>query len=77
MLSTPNSYTEGYEVMTTMEAIQHFGGKKALARALDVWPHAIGRWGERPPMARQFELEVLTNGELKADRNDVIKRATA
>ena len=61
--------------MTTMEAIQHFGGKKALARALDVWPHAIGRWGERPPMARQFELEVITNGELKADRDDVIKRA--
>jgi len=28
-------------------------------------------------MARQFELEVITNGELKADRDDVIKRATA
>jgi len=26
-------------------------------------------------MARQFELEVITNGELKADRDDVIKRA--
>ncbi len=63
--------------MTTLEALHYFGGRKALARALDVWPQAIGRWGERPPMTRQFQLEVITNGELKADRDDVIKRETA
>jgi len=63
--------------MTTLEALQHFGGKKALARALDIWPQAIGRWGDRPPMIRQYQLQILTNGELKADTDDVIKRATA
>lgn len=56
--------------MTTLEAINYFGGKKGLARALDIWPHAIGRWGDRPPMTRQYQLEVLTKGELQADQEE-------
>ena len=55
--------------MTTQEAIKHFGSIKALAAALDIWPHVISRWGERPPRARQYELEVKTKGELKADHD--------
>jgi hypothetical protein len=31
----------------------------------------IYAWGERPPMSRQYELEVKTEGELKADRESV------
>ena len=54
--------------MTTQEAITHYGGKKQLADALGVWPQVIYAWGERPPMARQYELEVKTGGVLKADR---------
>ena len=53
--------------MTTDEAITFYGTKKALAQALDIWPHVISRWGKYPPMARQYELEVKTRGELKAD----------
>lgn len=53
--------------MTTDEAIKFYGTKKALAQALDIWPHVISRWGKYPPMARQYELEVKTRGELKAD----------
>ena len=56
--------------MTTEEAIQHFGGRKALADALGVWPQVIYQWGERPPMGRQYELEVKTGGVLKADREE-------
>jgi DNA-binding transcriptional regulator YdaS (Cro superfamily) len=56
--------------MTTEEAIQHFGGRKALADALGVWPQVIYQWGERPPMGRQYELEVRTSGVLKADREE-------
>jgi hypothetical protein len=52
--------------MTTKEAIDHFGGIKKLAEALGIWPHPIYRWGEHPPKLRQFEIERLTNGELKA-----------
>lgn len=53
--------------MTTKEAIEYFGGKKELAKALGIWPHSIYRWGERPPKLRQFELERITEGKLKAN----------
>ena len=55
--------------MKTKEAIDHYGGIKQLAEALSIWPHVIYRWGDSPPMARQYELEVKTNGRLKADEN--------
>ncbi len=54
--------------MTTKEAIEYYGGRKALADALGVWPQVIYAWGEYPPMARQYELEVKTDGALKARR---------
>lgn len=54
--------------MTTKEAIEHYGSLKALADTLGVWPQVIYRWGKYPPMARQYELEVRTNGKLKAQR---------
>ncbi len=53
--------------MTTKEAINYYGGTKQLARALDIWPHTISRWGDYPPLGRQYELEVKTGGELKAE----------
>lgn len=59
--------------MTTQEAINHYGGRKALADALGVWPQVIYAWGERPPMARQYELEVKTGGKLKADAKEAAR----
>ena len=53
--------------MTTKEAIEYFGSIKKLADALGIWPHPIYRWKENPPKLRQFEIERLTDGELKAD----------
>ena len=55
--------------MTTKEAIDHYGSIKELAAALGIWPHVIYRWGDSPPMARQYELEVKTNGRLKAGKS--------
>lgn len=55
--------------MKTQEAIDFFGSVKELAKALNIWPHVIYRWGKTPPMARQYELEVKTNGKLRADRD--------
>lgn len=52
--------------MKTADAIKHYGSIKALAVALDIWPHTIARWGDTVPKARQYELEVKTNGTLKA-----------
>ncbi len=57
--------------MKTEEAVAFFGGVKKLADALGVWPQVIYAWGERPPMGRQYELEVKTDGKLKADREVV------
>lgn len=69
-MSTPKCNTAVFFQMTTKEAIAWYGSIKALAAAIDVWPHVISRWGEKPPMARQYELEVKTKGELKADSDD-------
>jgi len=55
--------------MTTKEAIAYYGSIKKLADALDMWPHVIYRWGDHPPKARQYELEVKTGGKLRAQKN--------
>lgn len=55
--------------MTTAEAINHFKTTVALARALGVTPSAISQWGERPPLGRQYQIEVRTGGALRADRS--------
>ena len=56
--------------MRTQEAIDYYGSVKKLADALGIWPQTIYTWGETPPMARQYELEVKTEGALKADREE-------
>jgi hypothetical protein len=53
--------------MTTQEAVDHYGGIKKLAAELGIWAHVIYRWGDYPPKARQYELEVKTKGKLKAE----------
>jgi len=54
--------------MTKQEAIEYFGGTKALAEALGVWPQAIYYWREHPPPLRQYQIEELTQGALRADK---------
>jgi hypothetical protein len=58
--------------MKTREAIDHYGSVKKLADALETWPQTVYAWGEYPPIARQYELEVKTQGKIKAE----IKKAT-
>ena len=53
--------------MKTKEAIEYFGSIKNLAEALNIWPHNISRWGDTPPLSRQYEIEVKTNGKLKSE----------
>lgn len=53
--------------MKTSEAIAYFGSIRKLASALDMWPHSIYRWGDTVPLAKQYELEIKTKGELKAE----------
>lgn len=53
--------------MKTEDAIKHYGGIKQLAEALGIWPHNISRWGEFVPKTRAYELQVKTDGKLKAE----------
>lgn len=54
--------------MTKQDAIEHFGGVRELAEALGIWPNTIYRWDESPPDIMQYKIEVLTQGQLKAER---------
>lgn len=52
--------------MTTRQAIEHFGSVRALAQALGITTQAVYAWGDTPPMAVQYALQVKTGGVLKA-----------
>lgn len=54
--------------MKTQEAIDYYGGIRQLAEALETWPQTIYQWGDVPPMGRQYELQIKTNGKLMADK---------
>lgn len=53
--------------MNKSQAIEHFGSVTALAKALGVTYEAVRQWGEVPEL-RQYQLEHLTGGALKADQ---------
>jgi len=57
--------------MTTKQALEYFGYQASLARSLGVKYQAIQQWGEYPPIGRQYQIEVLTGGALKAERPKV------
>lgn len=54
--------------MKTQDAIEFFGGAAKLAKKLGISKQAVSKWGERVPKPRDFQIEVLTRGKLKADR---------
>jgi hypothetical protein len=54
--------------MKKTDAIRHFGSQAALARALGIKRASVHSWGEEIPLDRQCQLEVVTDGKLRADR---------
>jgi len=54
--------------MKTQDAVNHFGGRSALAKALDISYAAVAQWGEYVPKSRQYELWAMTGGALAVDR---------
>ena len=52
--------------MLTSEAVAYFKGKKKLAEALGISPAAVSQWGEVVPELRQYQLQRVTGGFLKA-----------
>lgn len=56
--------------MTIDQAINYFGNKSKLAKAVGVSSAAISKWGNRIPTSRAYQLQVITNGALKAEANN-------
>ena len=52
--------------MKTQTAIDHFGSREALADALGIGRTAT-YWGETVPALRQYQLQVITAGKLRAE----------
>lgn len=53
--------------MNTSQAVTHFGSKKKLAVALGISPSAVTLWADAIPTLRQFQIQMMTSGALKAD----------
>jgi len=54
--------------MRKKEAVAYFGTQVALARALGIGKSAVSEWASIP-IDRQCQLEVVTLGKLKANRD--------
>ncbi|WP_413486279.1 Cro/CI family transcriptional regulator [Shewanella baltica] len=52
--------------MKTNDAVAHFKGKSKLAKALGINPASVSQWGDDVPALRAFQIERLTDGQLKA-----------
>ncbi|ATB63298.1 Cro/CI family transcriptional regulator [Pseudomonas mosselii] len=57
--------------MTKSQAIQHFGSISALAKALGVTYEAVRQWSDVPEL-RQYQIERITRGVLKAGQGHAV-----
>lgn len=53
--------------MKTRDAANFFGSKKKLADALGIQPSAVTMWGDSIPVSRQYQIQVLSKGKLRAE----------
>jgi len=61
--------------MTFNEVIEHFGSVAAVASKLGISDKAVYLWKEGVPKGRQWELQAITKGKLKADPVSKTKKA--
>lgn len=59
--------------MRKSEVIEYFGSVTAVAYALELTTQAVSMWPETVPRNRQWQIDVLTNGKLKAQRSKASK----
>ena len=57
--------------MNTLDVLNHYGTQAAVADALGLAQASISKWAKRDcvPQLRQLQLEALTGGALKAEKN--------
>lgn len=61
--------------MKKSDVIAYFGSRNKVAAALGITRVAVSTWPEIVPRLRQYELEELTGGKLKADRRELPAQA--
>ena len=55
--------------MKTIDAIKYYGSRRKLADAMGIKDvSSISHWGTTVPERRQFQLQVLTDGSLVAQK---------
>ncbi len=54
------------------QVIQHYGSCKGTADALGITISAVCQWGERVPMGRAYQLEILSRGKLRVNPADYV-----
>jgi len=52
--------------MKLSEAVAHFGTEAEMARKLGISPQAVYQWNGKVPMSRQYQIQLITKGKLKA-----------
>lgn len=55
--------------MKFQEVLEHFGSQANIARAADTTVAVVWAWKDkdRIPLGRQYQIQVLTGGKLRAD----------
>lgn len=57
------------KAMNLDQLIAHFGTQEKAAEAIGVTQGSVSAWRRGIPVPRQFQIEVLTQGALQADRS--------
>lgn len=55
--------------MTKREAVDFWGSEAAVGRALGITRASVNAW-DVIPIGRQYQIEVVTGGALRADRTE-------
>jgi hypothetical protein len=62
-----NYFIKGKNNMRTIDAVQYFDGRRALAERLGITTQAVAKWGDAVPEGSAYKLQAVTNGRLRVD----------
>jgi len=63
--------------MKTLDAVQHFGSRQAVADTLGISRQAVYAWGQYVARGAAYRLQVMTGGRLVVDEAKYKKRKAA
>lgn len=55
--------------MTYSDVLRHFGTQVAIAQALGITQPTVSAWDGEVPSKYQYQLEVITSGQLRAEES--------